>query len=251
MTIFLTSSPGGSYKEGGRRIPCRLDDSNGFSDNLKAHWRDNPECLLISSDPDNIEMNDSMCDLFEQAFEMTGLPLSCIRACDSRNEKSLPDLIRSSDLIILSGGHVPTQNAFFERIGLRKLIHGFTGIIIGVSAGTMNSADTVYAQPELDGEAADPDYQRFLTGLGLTDLMILPHYEDDGKDAVLDGLRVMEDITYPDSIGRKIYALPDGSYVKIDGGSAILFGEAYLVQDGVITQICTDNQHIALEQNIV
>jgi len=31
----------------------------------------------------------------------------------------------------------------------------------------MNCADTVYAQPEEPGEAVDPDYQRFIPGLGL------------------------------------------------------------------------------------
>ena len=66
------------------------------------------------------------------------------------------------DVIFLGGGHVPTQNAFFHRIGLREKIRNFDGIVIGISAGSMNSADVVYAQPELPGEAADESYQRFL-----------------------------------------------------------------------------------------
>lgn len=33
----------------------------------------------------------------------------------------------------------------------------------------MNCADTVYAQPEEPGEAVDPDYQRFIPGLGADD----------------------------------------------------------------------------------
>lgn len=40
----------------------------------------------------------------------------------------------------------------------------------------MNRAREVYAQPELEGESVDTEYQRFLDGLGLTELMILPHY---------------------------------------------------------------------------
>ena len=70
----------------------------------------------------------------------------------------------------------------------------------------MNCAETVYAQPEEEGEAVDPAYERFLPGLGLTQKMILPHYQAI-RDDVLDGLCVMEDIAYPDSMGRQFYLL--------------------------------------------
>ena len=35
----------------------------------------------------------------------------------------------------------------------------------------MNCAETVYAQPELEGESMDPEYQRFLPGFGITKLI--------------------------------------------------------------------------------
>ena len=38
----------------------------------------------------------------------------------------------------------------------------------------MNCAQIVYAQPELEGEAIDPKYERFLEGLNLTKFQILP-----------------------------------------------------------------------------
>ena len=74
----------------------------------------------------------------------------------------------------------------------------------------MNCADTVYAGPELEGEAIDPLYERWITGLGLTDINIFPHFQSL-KDDYLDGLRLIEDITYADSIGHEIIALNDGS----------------------------------------
>ena len=52
------------------------------------------------------------------------------------------------DVILLGGGHVPTQNKFFKEIRLREKIKDFDGIIIAISAGSMNSADIVYCQPE-------------------------------------------------------------------------------------------------------
>lgn len=105
-------------------------------------------------------------------------------------------------MLILAGGHVPTQNKFFERIRLKEHINNFDGILIGISAGTMNCAEVVYAQPELEGESIDKKYERFLSGLGITNFMILPHYQDI-KDDILDGQHLFEDITYPDSYGRE------------------------------------------------
>ena len=90
--------------------------------------------------------------------------------------------------------------------------------------------------PEEEGEAIDPEYQRFLTGLDLTKINLLPHYQEN-KDDVLDGLRIYEDIACPDSIGKTFYAIPDGSYLFIDAVKEELRGEAYMVKDGVISQV--------------
>ena len=109
----------------------------------------------------------------------------------------------------------------------------------------MNSADTVYSQPELEGEALDPEYEKFLPGLGLTETNLLPHYQDC-RDEVLDGLRVFEDITYPDSMGRTFCAIPDGSYLFIKDGREELRGEAYMIRDGVLTQISENGGSVEL-----
>ena len=164
---------------------------------------------------------------------------------DRRNEHQASELIRDSGLIILAGGHVPTQNRFFSRIGLRALLKDYNGILIGISAGSMNSAETVYAQPERDGEAIDPAYQRFLPGLGLTKTMLLPHYQEN-KDDILDGQRVYEDIAFSDSYGRVIYAIPDGSYLFIKNGKEELRGEAYRISEGKMSQIAQTNDIVAL-----
>lgn len=246
MILFLTSNPGGNYIEDGKRYPCKLDETNGFVEQLKENWKVNSRCLIISSDPTNYEINDSFKKIFETSFLLSGLSLAAIDICDNRNERELPDLIAKADVILLAGGHVPTQNAFFERIHLKERIHNFGGIVIGISAGSMNSAEVVYAQPELDGEAVDPNYQRFIKGLGLTKYMILPHYQYI-KDLILDNKRVIEDITYPDSRNRKFYALVDGSFLKIKRAKVQLYGEAYLIQDGETRQICSLNEVIDLD----
>ena len=238
MICFLTSRT--EIKSTGE-----INSANGFLEELKRCMPNPGRALHICSDPDTHEYMDQKADEVKQSFEQAGFVFQSYRVLDGRNEAQAAELIRDADLLILSGGHVPTQNRFFHKIGLRDLIQDYDGILIGISAGSMNSAEIVYAQPEEDGEAVDPGYQRFLTGLALTKTMLLPHYQEV-KDDVLDGLRLFEDITLPDSRGRTFYAIPDGSYLLIDGGREQLRGEAYIVRDGAIRQISADGDIVLL-----
>lgn len=245
MKLFLTSSIGGSYKENGIRTPCTLDGANNFLNLLRENWPANSRCLLLSSNPDNEDINDEFKAIFEEAFKISNLPLSKMDVCDKRNESRLSSMIYNYDILILAGGHVPTQNKFFNRIHLKELLKTFNGIIIGISAGTMNCADIVYAQPEQEGEAIDPKYQRYLDGLSLTKINVLPHFQAI-KDLTVDGLRVLEDISLPDSKVRPFYALVDGAFILVDGNKSVLYGEAYYVNDGNAVKICENGKCIQI-----
>ncbi len=244
MTVFLTSHIGGSAIKNGIRVPSSLITDNELVENLKKRWPGSANVLFIAADPDDTEKSDFYRSAFGYAFPFHGMPVASYAVCDSRDERAAQNLMRY-DVIILSGGHVPTQNAFFRRIGLKEKLRGYGGIVIGISAGTMNCAETVYAHPELDGEALDPNYQRWIPGLGLTKRMILPHYQMIKED-VLDGLRVFEDIAYPDSMGREFYALCDGSYILSENGKETLYGEACLIKDGKIRRICEQENTLVL-----
>lgn len=247
MRVFLTSSPGGSYKDKvGVRIPCELDNSNEFVTNLKKYWPNEARGLIIAAAPDDAVTNDSIRSQIPESFWLSGLPFRNLEVCDARNESQIRRLVADSNVIILAGGHVPTQNQFFWRIHLKEILHEYMGMIIGISAGSMNSASIVYAQPEEEGEAVDPHYERYLDGLGLTDVRILPHYQYY-KGLTLDGKRIFEDICIPDSHVRSFYALVDGSYLFIDkDGSTTLYGEAYLLEDGFEKKVCERDQKIRI-----
>lgn len=245
MVAYLTSHIGGYIKIDGERIPTQLSTDNGFLVGLQKRWKRNTDVLIISADADATEINDSIVSIFAKSLPMSGLSINRINICDKRN-MNITDTIDKYDVVILAGGHVPTQNSFFKMIQLKDRIKYFDGILIGISAGTMNSAEIVYAQPELEGESADPDYRRFLSGLGITKLMVLPHYQNL-KDDMLDGKRLFEDITYPDSYGREFYALLDGSYLLIENGITTLFGEAYLITEGNVKLICEKDHSICIK----
>lgn len=238
MIAFLTSSP---------NIPGspELNPANGFAAELRRAVKQHCRVLIICSSPDDYEKTDLYSGMMLDSFKLGGYEFSDVQVLDRRNQERAAELVQNADFIMLMGGHVPTQNKFFTEIGLRELLAGYDGVIMGVSAGTMNSAEVVYARPELEGEAVSKSYQKFLPGLGLTKTMVLPHYQKIKGD-MLDGLRIFEDIAYPDSIGRRFYVFADGSYLYIHDGREELRGEARLIENGVMKKISEDGDVIVL-----
>ena len=244
MIGILTSSLGGFYKVDGRRIPTAFSEQNGLADQLRTRWKENAKVLFFPASPETPEKNDAIRDCLKMSFALSGLSVSALDLCDARNRK-LAEECGGYDVVILGGGHVPTQNQFYKEIRLKQSLANFQGLLIAWSAGSMNCAETVYALPEEEGEGVDPNYRRFLPGLGITKRMIIPHYQDTKND-VVDGLRVMEDMAYPDSFGRAFYALPDGSYILSADGQEAVYGEAYRIQNGIVRKINEENKILTL-----
>ena len=239
MIAFITSSP---FREDVDRPT--FSNQNGFVDRIVECLPEFPRCLYICSSPDRHDLNCRFgADVF-MAFANAGVHFTTYQVLDDQNAYMAGELVENADLIVLAGGHLPTQNAFFQEIGLRDLLEGFDGVVMGISAGSMNSADVVYVQPEEPGESA-PEFERFRPGLGLTQVQILPHYQKV-KDDILDGKRLFEDITYADSMGNTFFAVPDFSYIVDDGESTILFGEGYCLHDGIMEQIAEDGDELEL-----
>lgn len=59
-------------------------------------------------------------------------------------------------------------------------------------------------------------------------------------------MRLIENITFADSVGHEIIALNDGSYIMINEGQTTLYGEAYMIKDKEQTQICKEDEFIFL-----
>ena len=230
MTAFLTSSP--CIYGAPRAI---LNPENGFVDNLRNSLPERIRCLFVASSPDDPNSTERFGGNMADCFEEAGFTFTDFQILDRRNQEDAQLLIWESDLIILAGGHVPTQNAFFHDIGLKELLANYQGVVLGISAGTMNAADRVYVQPEEPGESV-PEFPRFAEGLGITDINVLPHYQMV-KDDYLDGRRLYEDITFADSYGECFYVFVDGTYLLVEDDRTTLYGQAYRLSDGVMEQI--------------
>ena len=241
MTLFLTGSPtrfGEPY----------FTQDNGFRAEVQAALaavtgpNRKPRVLLVSAAPDDRGFTDSVKKGMSDCIHTSGIGTEKIVMLDRRNAAKAPELVRWADWIILCGGHVPTQNRFIHEIGLKELMKGFDGVVMGCSAGSMNCADHVYSHPELPGEARDPQYKRWLRGLGLTDINLVPHFEQV-RYALVDGLRLFEDVAFPDSWGHRFYTFRDGGYViQKKGRPAELRGEAYEITRGAMRRISEENK---------
>jgi dipeptidase E len=114
MILYLTSSP---CIDGADR--AILNPANGFVQRLTADLPQNPRCLFIASSPEDRPRTCEFGSHMFLAFAEAGMPFSDYRILDGQNSANAAELIEQSDLIILAGGHVPTQNRFFQDIRLQ------------------------------------------------------------------------------------------------------------------------------------
>lgn len=236
MKLFITSSP---FEEGADRP--RFWEKNGFAQRLREALPEFPIVTFVASDQSRHDLTcrfgaDVFCALTD-----AGIFPERYQVLDATTMDQAAELVSFSDLLVFSGGHVPTQAAFFEEMGLRELLWDYEGAILGISAGSMNMAGIVYAHPEEPGEAVDPEYPRFFPGLDLTQVQILPHYPQ-WADKTLDGLALLDDIALPDSHGNCFFILPDGSYFYQDEETLLLCGESLLARDGQLTDLTRDGE---------
>ncbi len=232
MVLYLTSSfiP---YQDIDSYVKKATDECFGFFDDLRTEWPKAANILYVPCDPKADKENEHQLKRVLDAFEFKGLAVKETRILDEMDKQALSEYVAWADVIYLAGGHAPTQLAFMKRIGLKEALLNFDGIVIGLNAGSINSAFYVYLMPELDEEATDPNYVRFTEGLDLTNIQMIPH-----REAILEmtvgGHNLIEDIILPDSFGCRFYLVSDGSYFKVKNGKTVFKGKGDIIEDGAI-----------------
>ena len=245
--LFLTSSLDTNDKlEDGTRVAKKFPNNNHIIDNLEKYLVAHNNLLIVASSPDKYDITDLHADVNKKSFATT-LGFKNFAILDDRTITQAQQLINWADLILLSGGHVPTQNKFFHRIdGFGKMLQQSNAVVVGVSAGSMNCASTVYCPPEEEGEAVDPNFQRFFPGLHLTNINVVPHISDIRNEQV-DGISTYNGFILPDSNRCDIVAIPDGSYILYDGTTSTVYGEAYLLHAGNEKKICDNGKSLIID----
>ena len=129
---------------------------------------------------------------------------------------------------------------------LKKYLKDVDSVIVGISAGSINSAGDVYNSPESDEDLNNSPY---LKGLGLTTINIEPHF-------ILENLnddynkKLQRNAIIKESYNRTIIALTDGAYILQTNNECKLYGESYKIKNGIIDKICDNDECVILNDSL-
>ena len=97
-----------------------LNPANRFIDELRRVLPNPCRALNICSDPNAWEKTDFYASLTRLYFENAGFCFDSFRVLDGRSAAQAKELVRESNLVILGGGHVPTQNRFCPQSSVQR-----------------------------------------------------------------------------------------------------------------------------------
>ena len=234
-TLFLTSNLETYRKnEIGAKNAIALVNKNAIVDNFKQSLKAQDNFLFVASSIGHRSMTEEYFNIVKQSFEQT-IPFKNYTILDETEASRAEELVINADFILLSGGHVPSQNRLFQLLDLKHLLaKNNRAVICGVSAGSMNCAETVYCPPEYEEELT-PTFIKYFPGLALSKISIYPHWEEHNKEnELLSTTNIFHEIMLPDSEKAPFLAFDDGTYIlqKGDAGKATVFGQSFLFCNG-------------------
>lgn len=245
MNLFLASNIGGVKKENGNKIPIKFFEKNNFLKNLQQTIKCRKKFVLVASDPDNYERNDLFLKMDIEALKLSGLTFEEYLVLDGRVKENINSIFEDCNLIFLCGGNTLTQNKFFNSIGLKEYLKNIDSVIVGISAGSINSAKNVYNSPESEEDLKNSPY---LNGLELTNINIEPHFILENLSD--DNNELQRNAILKESYNRTIIALTDGAYILQTNNECKLYGEIYKIKNGIIDKICDNDECVILNDNV-
>jgi len=240
MIKFLTSNLMHYHKSNGEIVVNEIDNSNGLVNQLKQYLKDNKCVLFIASDSADIDATDKHSKLLFDALSLSGINFENYYMLDQRNKDKTVEYISQANLIILNGGSTYLQNNFFKEINLKENIENYDGVVLGISAGSLNMSTEVFNSPEELDNSEPINFD----GLGLTDINIEPHFVlEMSPDPTQEEIYQRKYIE-KESITRDLIGLVDGSHILINDEGNYLYGESYLIRDGNISKICNNGEGV-------
>lgn len=245
MKLFLVSDSLISIRENGVTVGKIIDESNVFLLNLKKFIKKYDNFVFIPNAIDAVEQNEFSAKQLDDAFkkQLEGFKQTIV--LDNRNKGQAKEILQKADFIFLQGGKLEEQNQFLKDINFVNIVPKTDAVVVGKSAGAMNMCNTVYWYPEEDDEVVT---HKWLRGLGLVDLVIIPHFNlENGNQYCPEHSNLLEDYFKLDSFENEMYALKNGSYILVEGRNLTIYGECYLIKNGKVEKICEDNKTLQLK----
>lgn len=190
---------------------------------LKKDIKNNYTITFIATTFDDYEKNDLYYNNLIKYFKNIDITFNKTHLIDNRVEKDLAkDYILKSNIIFLMGGDTKKQMDSVKEYDLFETLKSKEGIILGVSAGSMNQSSRVVYKNDYNNYVIE-DYE----GLGYIDINIYPHLDFNNIDYLKE---VFEVSNY-----TKTVALPDDSFIRIENNNIDFVGEYYTIQNSKIT----------------
>lgn len=201
---------------------------NGFSNNIskqvKSYIKTGMNFVFVASEFENVyEKTDWYCNHFLKMFSDCGITFEDVNIIDSRMSKeTAQDMVRKADVVWLAGGDTPTQYAYLESYGLIPCIKEHKGVIIGMSAGSINMTQTAVCTL-----TCEHNELKIYEALGLVEFSVEPHFD---KDNITEELLVLSE-KYP------LYGICDDGAIICTEDSTLYIGDIFLIDKGQITRI--------------
>lgn len=222
-TLFLTSGPN-FYKKGKYDLLSDRVNNKDLIIELKRELKGFSNLVFVCSNPEDYESTEKYSMAIAKSLSLVGIKFNMIDMIDSRNWLFSRSLISNADLVILLGGDTLLQMEFFNDIELADKLKKCRGVILSISAGTINMAKKAYCSKDKHNETT------YYKGLGLTNINIEPHFDVNDKKRI-------NDILLEDSKKQSFVALHDDSFIIAKGNSARIFGPAYYFKNGEYKKI--------------
>lgn len=169
------------------------------------------------------EITDNYFHFFMKMFEDADIHFTNSYVVDGRmSAEEAQRAVAEADVVWLSGGDTPTEFSYFQKYGLCSVIKQHKGIVIGLSAGSINLAKTAICT--LD---SGHDKYQIYPGLGCVDISVEPHFIRNNVSNEL--LELSREYT--------IYGLCDDSMIVCSGEQVDFYGEIYKLCNGNIEEI--------------
>lgn len=204
-----------------------ISKEQGFNkvqrEHLKKDIKNNDTIVFIATTFDDYEKNDLYYNNLIKHFKNIDITFNKAYLIDNRVDKDLAkDYILKSNIIFLMGGETKKQMDSVKEYDLFETLKSKEGIILGVSAGSMNQSSRVVYKNDYNNYVIE-DYE----GLGYIDINIYPHLDFNNIDYLKEVFEVSNYV--------KTVMLPNDSFIRIENNNIDFVGEYYTIQNSKIT----------------
>jgi peptidase E len=202
--------------------------SNGFPYEfcklLKTYLKNGMNFVFVASEFQKIyDKTDWYCNHFLTMFSDCGITFDNVKVIDSRMSKeSAQDSVRNADVLWLAGGDTPTQYAYLEAYGLIPCIREHKGVVIGMSAGSINMAKTAVCTL-----TCEHDELKIYEAMGLVEFSVEPHFDIEN---VTEELLMLSE-RYP------LYGICDDGAIICSEDKTLYIGDVVLIENGHVTRV--------------